>query len=787
MHWFKRHPHYLAKESYALSNDFNYKERFQVRDNFLVSHGNIILRLDKIYRFPILIVYPESTPYELPLIFPLERELSDEQVKNIAKGSNELYAILPLIVKYYYQFRHQNGSGNLCILEWDNLDDGSKFYGITTILKRVSDWYKGIVTGDFPADSQEVDFHAHFVNIDTNYRFLYPDSFLNPFFTEGEAYGLQVNYIPKGKYNSDDQGIYFGCLIDGKNKSGVYSQIEFSLPNFFFEEGIQNIVELITKNEIIQRLITSGKLLKTTWFQLVNEPSPFEVFEELITIIGDGNYDEGIKRIVPFYRQSFSEKPESLFIAVRFPNRKGIQEFQLFKVIKKNDFTGVILTVGPTGTSEEEAGRYFLDSYHNVEAIPCEMFTEDSYHQRNIGRADRSILKSKTINIVGVGALGSEIADCLTKAGIGTINLFDNQILKAPNPVRHLAGLDQAGVAKVIAVAGIISKHNPFVNVRFNTGNINYIELNLSFSDDSITISSIADDNTEGYLNERAVINNKVIYYSRALRGGKVARIFRVIPGKDACFHCLELYRNEENRVIIVPDDDSLPTLKNECNNPIRPASAADLKLISSLTSRIILDELQHGFGEKNHWIWSSEEIHQVSAFQLYSDFIEPHPQCYYCNHEKIVQVFLSNSTQREMQDLVAENPKIETGGVLAGYINENGDIIITTASGPGPNSVRTATEFKKDIKFCQEFLEELFLSSDRKIIYVGEWHSHPIENNKPSGTDIKSLTEIAIQKEYLTDMPVMLIFSNTGQPSCTIHPAGKHYYFADLNIIGNI
>lgn len=56
IHWFKRHPKHLAAESTALSNDNNYKELYQVRDNLFISHGNIIVRLDKIYYFPILIV-----------------------------------------------------------------------------------------------------------------------------------------------------------------------------------------------------------------------------------------------------------------------------------------------------------------------------------------------------------------------------------------------------------------------------------------------------------------------------------------------------------------------------------------------------------------------------------------------------------------------------------------------------------------------------------------------------------------------------------------------------------
>ena len=70
--WFKTHPEFLRKESTALSNDSNFKEIYQCRDNLFISHGNIIVRLNETHRFPILIIYTDATPFRLPMIFPLQ-------------------------------------------------------------------------------------------------------------------------------------------------------------------------------------------------------------------------------------------------------------------------------------------------------------------------------------------------------------------------------------------------------------------------------------------------------------------------------------------------------------------------------------------------------------------------------------------------------------------------------------------------------------------------------------------------------------------------------------------
>lgn len=777
IHWFKRHPQHLIAESMALSRDINYKELYQVRDNLFISHGYILVRLEKTHRFPVLIVYPEATPYVLPAIYPLTQALIKDHVDLLAAGKfEEVFCSVSEYIRFYYHLRHQNQTGVLCILEWDSLDDGSKFYGITSILRRVGEWFKGTLTGVFPPDSQEVEFYAHFANVPDNLKLLYPEKFLNERWVEGEAYCLLFSHIRKGNYRNEDSKVFFGCVLTGISRAGIIEQVEYDLPNFFYDEGIRTAIELMEKVDVLKRLVNTGRLLRSPWFQLQSEPPPFKSFTNLIELIGEGDHNAGMKRMLPHFAEEQKEKPDHFFVALRFPNRKGIQEFQLFKVFKNGDLTGYLFSVIP-----EETFRHFLASYSDVQAIRCEKFTDETYHLRNTGRAERSLLRQRSVNIIGVGALGSEIADSLSKAGVGTISLYDNQLMRGPNPVRHLAGLDVMDLPKVIAVSQIISNHNPFIQVRINVDDMNSIDLNERFDDDSISVSSMAEDNTEGYLNERAVISRKIVYYARALRGGKVARIFRVIPGRDACFHCLQLYRSEGREIVNVPEDKELPTLKNECNNPVRPASAADLKLIAALTSRVLLDELQRGYGKPNHWIWSSEAVAGIQPFQLQTQTIFPHPTCYYCHHERKAKVLLNASTLKQMQDLVSENPRVETGGVLAGLITENGDIAVTHASGPGPLAVMASTRFEKDVEYCQSFLDDLFLSSGKKFSYIGEWHSHPMRDNQPSGTDIKSLSAIASQKEYLTDMPLMIIFSNDGVPSCTIHPAGKTYYFADF------
>ena len=185
-----------------------------------------------------------------------------------------------------------------------------------------------------------------------------------------------------------------------------------------------------------------------------------------------------------------------------------------------------------------------IDEY-DLAVVYSEKFTDESYHRRNHGLANRESLKEKTVNVVGCGSLGSEIADTLCKAGIGHLHLIDNDSIQISNPVRHVCGLEFTGFPKVDSLKARLYTSNPFVSVSVERSGILRKDAISLFLEDSLLISTIADDNTESYLNEQSIINNQTVFYARALRGGKAARIFRVIPGKDACFNCLTLYKKK--------------------------------------------------------------------------------------------------------------------------------------------------------------------------------------------------------------------------------------------------
>ena len=270
--WFKRHPDLLRKDSTALSNDSNYSEIFQERNNYFVSHGNVIVRLDEVHKFPFMILYPNAYPFRLPLLFPLNRLLTKEEIVEVAEKGTDC-SWLPEVILFHYKLRHQNASGALCIIEWDNLDDGTQFYGITSIIQRLRNWCEGLVNGNFPIDSQEIELYYHFNNTSLTIKLAYPEYFLMDVVTEGIFWSTVMSMVPMNQYKPFETWFYIGTYLAGTSSINILVESPLGLTEGMKQEGIENQTDLFIKPVLVQRLLDSKKYIQGCWFDIENEPS----------------------------------------------------------------------------------------------------------------------------------------------------------------------------------------------------------------------------------------------------------------------------------------------------------------------------------------------------------------------------------------------------------------------------------------------------------------------------------------------------------------------------------
>ncbi len=84
-----------------------------------------------------------------------------------------------------------------------------------------------------------------------------------------------------------------------------------------------------------------------------------------------------------------------------------------------------------------------------------------------IGQIAVEKLKNSAVAVFGVGGVGSYVAEALARAGVGTIEIIDKDVVSMSNINRQLVALHSTvGVAKVRVMAERISDINPQCNVR---------------------------------------------------------------------------------------------------------------------------------------------------------------------------------------------------------------------------------------------------------------------------------------------------------------------------------
>jgi hypothetical protein len=210
MEWFSRHTSWLHRETRALSNNSIYSEKYQIIDRTLISTGNILVHKAKTLYFPVLIVYPEATPYVPPIIYILKDELTESTAQEYSQ-------LLPREISSrvrgngrFLNRRHQNEDGSVCFVEMGDLHGESpEFYPIEDIIKRLRTW----LSGKIPKDSREVELFHHFPSRTYEIQYLLPDLFFDRELVKGTFYAglagfIQANLLPdkipkKNLYGSD--------------------------------------------------------------------------------------------------------------------------------------------------------------------------------------------------------------------------------------------------------------------------------------------------------------------------------------------------------------------------------------------------------------------------------------------------------------------------------------------------------------------------------------------------------------------------------------------------------
>jgi len=789
--WITLYPNWYVQEIELLKKHYPQLkiDEDQLRVGNLVLYGNLVVRPPGgAKEHAIKILYPAGTPYEQPSVTPIESLPEWKEDGSIAKKTKAKML----------DHRHQMPGGNLCLFQRETriIPGGDVLRGID-VLKRAEKYFIGFYTGRWPPDTAETELESHF-NYAANVLMA------NTFFESvPDGYG-RFFFVPDIRRLRDVQSRNCPIIITAMTEeSGIIQNFDARKELARVYPWIDNIIwdsyDFLEKEldlEDSRRSLQYGY-----WWSLPKEPLPFHNGAGLLRTLATATGEDIDKSW-----ESLSERlgadlttDESHYIGFRYPARGGGYEWLILWVFRERpESSGTILI-----QSESAKRRSFEESALAV--LNVHRIKPTVLRQRNMGVVAEDIDK-KNVALIGLGALGSKVAELLAQAGVGKFRLCDPERLKTGNVARHIGGVSDFGEFKINVVMSLLLEINPYLDFEQDgiiyKSAVNSLDTLAKFmAPADLTICTTADESVESIVNQIAVINRKPVLYGRSIRRGSMGRVFLVRPGRDACKTCLANYlisgRSGEKTPkdwIDVPEEED-DVIYHECGRPIIASSAVDLSFTASLISRIALNLLEEKKVDYNHWLWSqfsAEDIDPRLALEMttFAGRIPLRGGCSACQEPDVTGLIMTEDIKNNIVTMTESSPQVETGGVLIGFVDERNQAVAIRATGPGPKAIRTATKFHRDIEHIQSELDHAASELGSKGLYIGEWHSHLVAEPKPSPTDIESLLEISKAPNYLTRCPVMIItgFDKNTNKFTTfgswVFPIGGRIYNIKNNII---
>jgi molybdopterin/thiamine biosynthesis adenylyltransferase len=156
-------------------------------------------------------------------------------------------------------------------------------------------------------------------------------------------------------------------------------------------------------------------------------------------------------------------------------------------------------------------------------------------------------LSGKHIALIGCGTIGSHLAKLLAQTGAGfgggRLTLVDQQTLKAGNIGRHLLGISDVGKEKAVAVAELLRRLYPNLNISAVPEDV--LGRLSSLSDYEVVIDATGDEGVANAINARVVDGRKAgismpaTIFIWLFGNGAAAQGLLVTSASDCCYRCL--------------------------------------------------------------------------------------------------------------------------------------------------------------------------------------------------------------------------------------------------------
>ncbi len=159
---------------------------------------------------------------------------------------------------------------------------------------------------------------------------------------------------------------------------------------------------------------------------------------------------------------------------------------------------------------------------------------------KEIGQAGQQMLAGATAVVAGLGALGTNSANLLARAGVGTLRLVDRDIVDWTNLQRQCLFEEEdaaQSLPKAEAAVRYLKRVNSAIRYQPITENINPGNIERIVAGAAVVVDGLDNFYTRALLNEACVEHGIPWVYGACL--GTYGSAATIIPGVSGCLNCM--------------------------------------------------------------------------------------------------------------------------------------------------------------------------------------------------------------------------------------------------------
>lgn len=157
-----------------------------------------------------------------------------------------------------------------------------------------------------------------------------------------------------------------------------------------------------------------------------------------------------------------------------------------------------------------------------------------------LGEEGQKKLSTSRVAVIGLGALGSMIANHLVRAGVGFTRLVDRDFVELDNLQRQVLYDEddvRSALPKAVAAGRRLSKINSEVRIEPRVVDVSHATAEGLIRDVDLVVDGLDNFETRFVLNDACVKHGKPWVYGGCV--GSYGMVMSVRPGEGPCFACL--------------------------------------------------------------------------------------------------------------------------------------------------------------------------------------------------------------------------------------------------------